>query len=318
MSRKRRKVGCNKESMKKQLVAGIVVAVAWILSARADVDSFLQERLDDWLRSSMIAPGKGKDHSYFQKRLERWLYFLEPEDWIADDTPPDPPLRHMDALPEFKDFFEMSGWTTNQFVEGLILAVTNNLAAAKRGDEIKCRIVGRATWKLSEINMPAVTNFFRRFNDTDDTLWLKQDTIPAMFYYTSLEPEVMSYMRSLCVRTNIYCNVESSVMSDMFETLETMPDNLKPAATNRVAKYMYFAIRNTTQGVIWQDYKLSGFIPEYANSIQRLSAMQYVAATIANPRARASAQAEVARLSAIPTNQLNNISWIAEDVTGGK
>ena len=280
--------------MHKQLVVGIVVAVAWIVSTRAG------------------------GLPYGQERLERWLRSLEPDDNITVDTPPPPPLRERDALPEFKKFFEKSGWTTNQFVEGLILAVTNNLAAAKQGDERKLDIVGGAVWKLKEINLPAVTNFFRHFNDTDDTFWLKGSTIPAMFYYTNLEPEVMSYMRSLCVRTNVYCDVESSVMNDMFETLETMPDNLKPAATNRVAKYMYFAIRNTTESVAWQDEKLARFIPDYSNSVQRLSAMQYVAATIANPRTRVFAQAEVARLSAIPTNQLNNISWIAEDVTVGK
>ena len=302
--------------MRKQLIVGIVVAMAWIAPVRADVDSFFQERLDDWYRSSMIEPEKKIDDG-FQERLERWLRSLEPDDNITVDTPPPPPLRERDALPEFKKFFEKSGWTTNQFVEGLILAVTNKLAAAKQGDEAKCRIVGGAMWKLTEINLPAVTNFFRRFNDTDDTPWLKQETIPAMFYYTNLEPEVMSYMRSLCVRTNVYCDVESSVMNDMFETLETMPDNLKPAATNRVAKYMYFAIRHGTETQGWQDRKLSWFIPAYSNSVQRLSLMRYVATSETNKWERSNAMQIVQRLEAMPTNQLNNISWIAEDVNNG-
>ena len=299
--------------MRKQLIVGIVVAMAWIAPVRADVDSFFQERLDDWYRSSMIEPEKKIDDG-FQERLEDWLCTLEPDDLETEDTPPPPPLRYRDALPEFKEFFEESGWTTNQFVEGLILAVTNNFAAAKQGDKTKGRIVGRAAWKLTEINLPAVTNFFRHFNDTDDTFCLKRATIPAMFYYTNLEPEVMSYMRSLCVRTNVYCDVESRVMNDMFRTLETMPDNLKPAATNRVAKYMYFAIHHVTDSPWWQDEELANFIPAYSNSCQRLSALQYIVSTTPNKLARAAVQEELARLSAMPTKQPNNISWIAEDV----
>ena len=150
MSRKRRKVGCNKESMKKQLVAGIVVAVAWVLSARADVDSFFQERLDDWLRSSMIAPAEENEDSQSQKQLERGLYYCTPDDDL-DEDPPYVPLRHRDALKEFKSYLD-SGWTTNQVIEGLILAMTNNFAAALSGNREKGRIVGAAIWKLGEIN----------------------------------------------------------------------------------------------------------------------------------------------------------------------
>lgn len=254
---------------------------------------------------------------YWQDRLEQWLFSIEPADDNGDDAPPYVPYRNRDALAEFQAFFEESGWTTNQFVAGLALAVTGNVAAANLGDWEKRRIAGRAAWKLSEINDPAVTNFFRMFNDTDNTPLFKPDTIPAMLHYTNLEPEVLAYMRTLCVRTNVYCNVEYNVMRAMFETLSTMPDALKPAATNRVAKYMYFSIRNTTCNVAWQDRELANFIPAYSNSLQRLLAMQYVAATIANPRTCAIAQQEVLRLSALPTSQLNDISWIAEDVNGG-
>ena len=128
----------------------------------------------------------------------------------------------------------------------------------------------------------------------------------------------MACMRSLCVRTNVYCNVEDSVVTDMFEALETMPDNLKPAATNRVAKYMYFAIRHVTDSQGWQDEELAKFIPAYSNSAQRLSLMRYVSTSATNTWERSNAAEVVQRLEAIPTNQLNNISWIAEDVTVGK
>ena len=63
---------------------------------------------------------------------------------------------------------------------------------------------------------------------------------------------------------------------------------------------------------------LAKFMPTHSNSVQRLSAMRHVASTTENWRTRAIVQKEVDRLSSLPTNQLNDISWIAEDVTGGK
>jgi len=228
------------------------------------------------------------------------------------------PLRYRNSLPEFQWFFGKSGWTTNQLIEGLICAITNNVVDEKWTDMGKQRIATVATRKLSEIDDPAVTNFFRVFNDSYDTPRLKVFTIPSMFRRTNLEPEVMTYMRSLCVRTNIYCKTEALVMRDMFETLETMPDKLKPAATNRVAKFMYFVIRNGTDTQGWQDRELTKFIPAYSNSLQRLSLMRYVSNSASNTWERSNASQIVQRLESLPTNQLNNISWIAEDVTGGK
>lgn len=256
------------------------------------------------------------DLPYGQERLERWLCDIEPDDNPGDDDPPYVPLRNRDALTEFRVFIERSGWTTNQFVNGLIHAVTNNLSSAILGDWEKSRVVGRAIWKLSEINNPAVTNFFRQFNATDEGPLFRSGSIPAMLYYTNLEPEVMAYMRSLCVRTNVYCKVETVVMGDMFETLSTMPDALKPAATNRVAKYMYFAIRHVTDSQGWQDRELSNFIPAYSNSLQRLSLMRYVSTSATNAWERSNAAQIVQQLETVPTNQLNDISWIAEDVPG--
>ena len=133
-----------------------------------------------------------------------------------------------------------------------------------------------------------------------------------MFWRTNLEPEVLAYMRSLCVRTNVYCKVETAVMRDMFETLSTMPDELKPAATNRVAQYMYFAIRHVTDTQGWQDRELANFIPAYSNSLQRLSLMRYVFSSATNDWERSNAAQVVIRLQSLPANQLNDISWIAE------
>ena len=254
------------------------------------------------------------DMPYGQGRLEEWLYYIEPADYFPDGEPPYVPHRYRDALPEFRVFFERSGWTTNQFVEGLIFAVTNNLVAIRSGDKDKRRVAGRAMWKLSEINHSAVTNFFRYFNDSDNTPLFKPDTIPAMMYYTNLEPDVLSYMRTLCVRTNIYDKVAFLTTRAIYETLDTMPDDLKPAATNRVAKYMYFALHHATHGFLSPDRMLAGFVPAYSNSFQRLEVNRYVLGTTTNALLRLHVQQEVDRLSAIPTNQLNDISWITEDL----
>ena len=100
---------------------------------------------------------------------------------------------------------------------------------------------------------------------------------------------------------------------DMLETLQTMPSELQPAATNRLAKYMYYTIRHTTQDMAFQDRELAKFIPSYSNSVQRLEAMRYVESTATNVRQRVRARMEIDRLLALPTNQLNDVSWIAEE-----
>ena len=242
----------------------------------------------------------------------------EPDTIDLAAPPPYVPHRYRDALPGYKTFLEESCWSTNKLIKGLICAVTNNYKAAELGDWKKGEIVGGAIRTLHRINHPAVTNFYRHVIDSDSPLSLKRAAVCPMLYYTNLEPEVMEYMRTVCVRTNVYEDLEYPVIKDMFEALSTMPNEMKQAATNRVAKYVYFSIWHTVRDVSWQDKELAKFIPAYSNSVQRLSALKHVQATTQNPRLREWAKKEVDALSAIPTDQLNNISWIAEDVTGVK
>ena len=49
-----------------------------------------------------------------------------------------------------------------------------------------------------------------------------------------------------------------------------------------------------------------------SNSLQRLSVMRYVSTSATNEWERTNAAQIVQRLEAIPTNELNDISWIAE------
>lgn len=256
----------------------------------------------------------GVEHRQAQARLEHLLcYGCEPPDAFPDGEPPDVPLRNRDALAEFPRFISWSGWTTNQFIEGLMLAFTNCTTVTSWTQEERENIAGVAGWKLSEINHPAVTNFFRKCNDADMAEY-RGTTIPGMIPYTKLEPDVLAYMRTLCVRTNLYDDVATMVIYNMFDTLSSMPDVMKPAATNRVAQYLYFSLYHTTRHLSFQDDMLATFLPAYSNSVQRLDAMRYVQSTTTNLRTRVLAQQEVDRLSAIPTNQLNDISWIAEDI----
>ena len=222
------------------------------------------------------------------------------------------PRRHRDRLQQYRWYMDRSGWSTNQILQALMLAMTNYLSEADWADARKRACAGVAAWHLGEIDLPAATNFLSRFNAQDDTPRMKLSTIPAMVRHTNLEPCVLEYMRTLCVRTNIYDQAATCVMDEMFETLKTMPDAMKPAATNRVARYMYFAIHHVTDSQGWQDRELANFIPAYSNSVQRLDLMRYVSTSATNAMQRANASNVVERLSAIPFNELNNVEWIAE------
>ena len=249
---------------------------------------------------------------YDQARLESFLARPMRICLVDNENEPEVPLRNRDGMLRYSGFMDRSGWSTNQVISGLMIAMTNYLSETDWADERKRRIAEVAAWHLSEINQPAVTNFFRWFNDTDNTSRMKLSTIPPMFRYTNLEPEVLGYMRTLCVRTNIYDKVALGVMYQMIYALESMPSELKTAATNRVARYMYFAIRNVTDSQGAQDVKLAGFIPAYSNSVQRLDLMRYVSTSATNAMQRANASNVVERLSAMPFNELNNVEWIAE------
>lgn len=262
------------------------------------------------LGSVLLCPAESP--TWGQDKFEEWISGFEPEDNFPDGEPPYVPLRERNALPEFRWVFSQSGWTTNQLIEALALTVTNNLSDEVMNNVKKFRVLRNALWKLSEIDHPAVTNFFRAFNELGDPR-LGSTPIVAPFIYTNLEPEVLAYMRSLCTRTNIYENVSATVMHDMFKTLDTMPPELKPAATNRVAQYLYFAVRHTTRSMLYQDSRLAGLVPAYSNSVQRLDAMRHVAATATNQWQRVHAQMEADRLSALPAGQLNDLPWIAEE-----
>ena len=73
----------------------------------------------------------------------------------------------------------------------MICAITNNVKDENWSDGLKKRTAKRAAWKLGEIDDPAVTNFFRWFNDEYNVDGYKVNSITPMFWRTNLEPEVL-------------------------------------------------------------------------------------------------------------------------------
>ena len=212
---------------------------------------------------------------------------------------------------EYGYFIREQGCTTNEFVQALMLAATNGAYSLEWTEDQKDTIAARALIALRTMDRPDATNFVRIVN-ADGRTHFRYVDFTAPFIHTNLEPEVLDYMRTQCVRTNLYEDLAFSVMSDMLETLSTMPPELQPAATNRVAQYIYFTIGHIADEQNFQDKELIKLIPSYSNSLQRLSLMRYVAATATNTYERAYAQRAVQALSAAPTNTLNNIPWIAQ------
>ena len=245
-------------------------------------------------------------------QVERLLaYEIIQDDFTDEEESEDVPLRYRNSLKEYGHFIREQGCTTNEFVQALMLAATNSAYSTEWTEKEKRKIASGALIALSEMDRPDVTNFVRIVN-ADGRQHFRFVDFSTPFIHTNLEPEVLDYMRTQCVRTNLYENLAFSVMLDMLETLSTMPPELQPAATNRVAQYIYFTIGHIVDDQNFQDKGLIRLIPAYSNSLQRLSLMRYVAATATNTYERAYAQKAVQALSAAPTNTLNNIPWIAQ------
>ena len=263
----------------------------------------------------MVAVAAVAGTMYDQAALERRLYFLclprdnltlEEEDALAL------PRRSRDALKNgFGRFIVQGGWTTNQVIEGLMFVATNYMSDANWTTERNRDKAVNAFCTLRDINHPMVTNFFRSVNNTN-IRGCHDITLPGLVQYSHLEPELLDYLKGFCVQTNIYDHLATHMMMEMFECYNTLPEAEKPAAKVRLAKYMYFAIRNVTDSQGWQDEELSKFVPTYSNSLQRLETMRYVASTATNAWERSNASQVVQGLSSMSTNQLNDVSWIAQ------
>lgn len=248
------------------------------------------------------------------ERLEEILAFRRYKDLIDDTVPgySSAPSR-ADVLEEFSNFLSVGGWSTNMLIKALFYEMTNGY---ERGwgelTDRERRIVGAAAGRLCRLDHPMVTNFFVSCN-ANPAMWCKSATYSGMLINTKLEPEVLDYMRTLWVQTNVYDYVAWDVYRGMKGALVSLDDALKPSATNRVAKYIYGTLRQLTRHPLSHDGELAGLVPAYSNSVQRLAAMRYIADTTTNAYIRTKATSLVEELSAVPAAELNNLTWLEDE-----
>ena len=264
-----------------------------------------------WLSSLSLVVGAGEMWS--QASFEDRLYGMrEGEDDLDNLTNEDVPQCRKDALSErFGDFIHEGGWSTNRVIGALILSVTNCLGRSAWASERDHVIAAIAFNALSEINHPRSLAFVMQ-TCTNDVRDILNEGVTGVFRYSQYEPEVFDYLRKLCVMTNRYEGVVRNVALDLEDCLGGVLEGNRCAATNQLARYHYFVIRHATARVGLVDHLLSNLLPSYSNSIQRLNAMRYVANTATNRDQAVWATNQVNRLSALPTNQLNNVSWLEE------
>jgi len=234
--------------------------------------------------------------------------FIE-SDYDETDALDDMPGRMRDALPLFCDVFRESGWTTNELVDALIVVVSNGLQAANLQDPDKRRSAVVAMRQLADINHPAVTNFFSCIV-YEDLHGMEKIAIPGLFRYTNLESNVVARLYDLCICTNRYDEAASIVAWDLLDCLATVPEAERDAAKIRVAKYMYYSMRHISSSQTWQDEELAKLIPSYSNSVQRLDQVRFFIHNSTNVYEQSKALVQYNRLSAFPTNSLNDVSWI--------
>ena len=262
------------------------------------------------LSCAWLAAGAGERWS--RDSFESRLYEMrDGEDDLDNITEEELPLWRKDSLRRFDDFIRDGGWSTNQVIDVLISAVTNRLSRSAWDSERDHAIAALAFNALSEINHPQAMSFVMQ-TCTNDVRDILNEGVTGVFRYSQYEPEIFDYLRKLCVMTNRYAGVVGGVALDLEECLKGVRPDKCQAATNRVAKYDYFVLWHATAHLGVVDSQLAEFIPAYSNSIQRLNAMRHVANTATNRDQAVWATNQVNRLSALPTNQLNNVSWLEE------
>ena len=233
--------------------------------------------------------------------------FVE-SDYDEDDEE-DVPNWERDALPLFKDVLEESGWTTNQLIQSLINIASNGLSNANWQNPDMRRSTAMAFKQLSDINQPVVTNYFHSVIGCD-LKGLESVVIPALFKYSHLESDVFDILYRTCIETNSYDRAAPEVAMGLLDGLNHVPLEDREAARRRVAQFLYYSMRQISSSQTWQDEQLAKLIPAYSNSIQRLEQVDYLRVCSTQEYEREKSLIQYNRLNAIPTNQLNDVSWI--------
>ena len=156
-----------------------------------------------------------------------------------------------------------------------------------------------------------MTNYFASIISYD-LYGLEEIVVPSLFKYTQLEPDVMPRLWNFSTQTNRFDSVAPIVAWNLLDCLSSMLESGRPAAKQRVARFMYRTMRQVTASQTWQDEQLAKLIPAYSNSLQRLEGLRYLKDHSVRTYEREKATQEFIRLNAIPTNMLNDVQWISE------
>ena len=254
------------------------------------------------------------DAKWTQMQLENWLWTRGVSPHDNDNIPIESellPAWKRDAIREYGAFISEGGWTTNELVNGFMLAVTNHLYSPSWPSKRDAVIASLAFDALSYVNQPHALAFIKQLC-TNDVRTILGEGIGGVYRYSRFEPEVFDYMRTVCVKTNAYDGWAQTIAVDMETCFEHRPNYYDSSATNNFVRYQYFTLRHVTSGQACADSIIVDYLPAYSNSVQRLLALRYVANTATNAATAGWAQRQVQRLSALPTNELNNVSWLEE------
>lgn len=248
-----------------------------------------------------------------EERLESLLRtsgrFVESDD--DENGLDDIPNWERNALPLFQDVIEESGWSTNQLIQSLINVASNGMLEANWQIPEKRKAASIAFAQLADINHPLVTNYFHSIVGYD-LHGLESIVYPALFKYTCLESDVFPILYSTCIFTNGFNKAAPEVAMGLLDGLEHVPSISRIQAEERVAKFLYFSMRQIDSSQTWQDEQLARLIPDYSNSVERLEQMRYLKNHASRPYEREKASLQFDRLTALPSNTLNSVQWITD------
>lgn len=271
----------------------LFLAISIVTAATSYAESWSRERFESFLRNS----GRFFESDY------------------DDVDEPEIPSRQRDAMPLFADVMAENGWSTNDLVVTLIDVVSNGLQAVNWESLDTKRTVAVAVRQLSDINHPAVTNYFVSII-SNELHGLEKIVAPSLFKYTQLEPEVMGVLWNFSMETDRYDKAASIVTWELLDCLSGLPESKRPAANQRVARFLYHSMRQVSSSQTWQDEQLAILVPSYSNSVERLEQMRFLMHHSSRAYERDKATAQFDRLSLMPTSTLNSVQWITESLHG--
>lgn len=289
-----RLIVCDEEMEKKLLILSCLIVQSFAVHLFGQGDASGIEDLEEMLY----------DQSFGVDDLER------------EDLPRYVPWRERDGLAKYQHFIPRKGWTTNRFVNALIFLATNNLAVNRWRDDRCSRVAAVSLGTLAEIDCQQAQSFVRQICTNAVPLNFEGSsrfiacTLPGVFCRTNFEPEVFDYLRQVCVLTNRYEECSVAMTYHLKSTLCGIPLSWRSDATTNLCRYIYFVIHNVSYGPLSQDHELVNLLPAYSNSIQRIRALEYIANSNTNESRRVKAQRKLDSLLRIPTNELNDLSWI--------